>query len=539
MGVNKVIYGNTPIMDITDTTAEAADVAAGAVFYDRSGTRRVGTGDYMDKVSNPTADDILITDATGQAVDSGVPISDVVRKTDVATDSNYGIIKTNSSEAISLNENGQLDVGGRLGQFSGTTGVYNPKTITPYVVKNGSLLLTEGTGTSLGSKSLAVSTGSSFQLKVAASPGATQYEVSNTYVNRILCAAAVGGVAAVDETSAATKTVNIVSVQINGRDFTPDSSANDTTNNIIITVDETLNPDSTFAAGTNIRYYANEGKGGGYSNLFVGMSVGGEGGASVIVGQRVFAKSGNACALVGADIFNQGHGNAVFGRQHISRKNRWFIAGTGHDNTSGKSEVGSVFGQWSNITANTVFAVGNGTSQTNRSNTFEILTDGRVKSSGTPTESDDLTTKAYVDSAISGGGLSITTYGNADFSYERVIDPDTQEMVNECVAYSTVSGNAEEPKAVKYGRIVNMSGAFKNINVRPSNAVFVMGKVPSGCEPLYRQCIMQQGSGQNKYLLTIERDGTLKCGRYSTGATATAVTNNAWLNINATFVAAV
>lgn len=166
------------------------------------------------------------------------------------------------------------------------------------------------------------------------------------------------------------------------------------------------------------------------------------------------------------------------------------------------------------------------------------FTTDRVKASGTPTEADDLTTKAYVDSAIGGGGLAVTTYGNADFSYERVLDPDTQEMINECVAYSTVSGNAEEPKAVKYGRVVNMSGAFKNINARPSNATFVMGKVPSGCEPLYRQSIMQQGSSQYKYLLTIETDGTLKCARYSTGAAATAVANNAWLNINATYITA-
>ena len=245
-------------------------------------------------------------------------------------------------------------------------------------MKNNSFLVTEASGTSLGSKSLAVSTGSTFQLKVAAAAGATQYQVANTYVNRILCAGAVDGVAAVDEASAATKTVNIVSVKINGADFTPNSSADDSANNIIITVDESLNPDSAFAVGKTIRYYANEGKSIGFSNLYVGMAVGSEGGASVIVGQRVFAKSGNACALIGADIFNQGHGNSVFGRQHISRKNRWFIAGTGHDNTNGRSEAGSVFGQWSRIDANTLFAVGNGTDHTTRSNAFEVLNDGIV-----------------------------------------------------------------------------------------------------------------------------------------------------------------
>lgn len=296
----------------------------------------------------------------------------------LASDDTLGVIKLNPNQNIDVNADGQLTVGGRLGQFPGTTGVFSPKTISPALVRNNSFLVTEASGTSLGSKSLAVSTGSTFQLKVAAAAGATQYQVANTYVNRILCAGAVDGVAAVDEASAATKTVNIISVKINNADFTPNSGADDSANNIVITVDESLNPDSSFAAGTNIRMYYNGGKNSGFSNLYVGMAVGSEGGASVIVGQRVFAKSGNACALIGADIFNQGNGNSVFGRQHISRKNRWFMAGTGHDNTSGKSETGAAFGQWSLIDANTLFAVGNGTSHTVRSNAFEVLNDGIV-----------------------------------------------------------------------------------------------------------------------------------------------------------------
>ena len=295
--------------------------------------------------------------------------------TDYATDSTYGIVKTNSSEGVNLNANGQLDVGGRLGQFPGTTGVYNPKTISPAYINNGSLLLTEASGTSLGAKSLAVSTGTNFTLKTAASAGAKQYVIANNYTNRIMCASAVGGVVALNETSAATKTVNIVSVQINGADFTPDSSANSSTNNIIITTDESINPSSSIS---QIRVYFNEGKSSGFSNLFVGQGVGGEGGASVIVGQRVFSKSGNACALIGADIFNQGNGNTVLGRQHISKKNRWFIQGTGHDNTKGRSECGAVFGQYADIQSDTLFAVGNGTSHTARSNAFERKTNGDI-----------------------------------------------------------------------------------------------------------------------------------------------------------------
>ena len=44
--VNKVVYGNDTIMDISDTTAEEADVVAGKTFYKKSGARATGTADY-------------------------------------------------------------------------------------------------------------------------------------------------------------------------------------------------------------------------------------------------------------------------------------------------------------------------------------------------------------------------------------------------------------------------------------------------------------------------------------------------------------
>ena len=41
--VNKVIYNETTLIDITDTTATESDVAEGVVFYKADGTRSVGT----------------------------------------------------------------------------------------------------------------------------------------------------------------------------------------------------------------------------------------------------------------------------------------------------------------------------------------------------------------------------------------------------------------------------------------------------------------------------------------------------------------
>lgn len=316
-----------------------------------------------------------------QYIDDGdQALQDQIDDIGPADDSTYGMVKTNPSESVTLNANGQLDIGGRLGQMSNSTGVYSPKTINPASIGKGSFLLTEASGTNLGSKSLAVSTGTGITLKTAAAAGATQYTVANNYANRIICASAIGATVAVDEETAATNYATITSVTINGQSFTPDSSANSSTNNIIITVDRTINPDKSLSS---VRVYFDEGTGNGFSNLFVGQAVGGKGGASVVVGQKVFSSSGNACAIVGADMYNTGNGNALFGRQHISRKNRSFLAGTGHDTTNAKSECVAALGQWSDISSDTAFAIGNGTSHTARSNLFEIKNDGTIYVNGT------------------------------------------------------------------------------------------------------------------------------------------------------------
>ena len=43
MAVNIVKYGNTTVMDITDTTATASDVAIGKYFYTADGSKTLGT----------------------------------------------------------------------------------------------------------------------------------------------------------------------------------------------------------------------------------------------------------------------------------------------------------------------------------------------------------------------------------------------------------------------------------------------------------------------------------------------------------------
>lgn len=55
MAINKVIYGGTVLMDITDTTATAADVADGKYFYGKDGIKIQGSSTKDSDTTDATA----------------------------------------------------------------------------------------------------------------------------------------------------------------------------------------------------------------------------------------------------------------------------------------------------------------------------------------------------------------------------------------------------------------------------------------------------------------------------------------------------
>lgn len=264
-------------------------------------------------------------------------------------------------------------------EFEGTTGLYAPDDREPRQVGNYSLLITDAKGMSMGAnRSLAVVSGYGLTCQSAA-PGTTTYRITNTYQNRIIAKVCEGGFVSKSEaTSTVERIVPVVSVTINGQAFTPDSSANDSSNPIEITVQESVNPDETI---TNIRLFGTMRS---YATAHIGNGVrSNDGGRSLMLGGGISkVGTGNDICVVGNAIYTSGNGNALFGRNHISAKNRWLIAGTGHDNTNGMSEAGAVFGQYADIQSDTAFAVGNGTSHTDRKNLFEIKTNGDVYING-------------------------------------------------------------------------------------------------------------------------------------------------------------
>lgn len=292
-----------------------------------------------------------------------------------ATDSVSGTVKTNSSQSISLNSDGQLMVGGRLGQFETTTGIYAPNNREPRMVGDYSMLVTDALGVNMSSnRALAIISGLGVTCK-SAPAGSTEYRIANNYNNRILAKTCENGYASRDEaTSKIEQIVQVVSVTINGASFTPSSAPNDSSNDIVIKTATTLNPSSAI---TGIRLFGTMGS---YATMHAGNGVRSDsGGRNLLLGGGVIkASSSNDNALIGNGIYSSGNGNACFGRYHIAIKNRGFFAGTGHDSSNAQTEGVSALGQYSSIDNNTLFAVGNGTSHTARSNAFEVRSDGVV-----------------------------------------------------------------------------------------------------------------------------------------------------------------
>lgn len=382
--VNKVVYGDTTIIDITDTTAEASDVAAGEVFYTRSGARSVGTGNYMDKASNPTADDILITDANGQAVDSGVAIGSVARTNQLpgqATETTTGTIKLNPSESVDVNADGQLTVGGRLGQYPNGGGLYYPTSISPENVAPNCLLLTEATTVGLtNNRTFALAGGANVTLKSSAAAGSTTYYVNNTFANRFTCAMAYGGYAAIDQSGAGTICVKVTAVYLESNSSTkerlvPYSGATESNNRIVIETETSVNPD---AATTKLRLYGSMKYD---SSVHIGQGIGTGGisgkGKLLQVGQSQTALDGNTI-MVGNSMFSSKNRVAMFGASHINHVQGAFMGGEGQDSTNGTFVGLGAIGKYSDIKSDTAFAIGNGTSDTARNNLFEVTSDGGV-----------------------------------------------------------------------------------------------------------------------------------------------------------------
>lgn len=288
-----------------------------------------------------------------------------VNNTDYASDSTYGIVKLNSAEGVTLNASGQLDIGGRLGQYP-NGGVYYPVDIRPSGVGTSAFLMTDGAkDIKAYARTFAILAGAGITCK-SAPAGSTQYRISNSQANRFLCAALKGGRLATNQSAAITDgTAFIESIKFaNGNDVSAYFGATETNNDIIITVSRSVNPD---AATTTLRGYGTNANN---DNILVGQGVGASNGKAISLGQSTYA-GGNQTMALGNAVHVMANNSVGMGHTLLVNKQYCLGTGQGHDFTNATNGTTAV-GTWSDLTSTTKFAVGVGTAYNVRKNIFEV-----------------------------------------------------------------------------------------------------------------------------------------------------------------------
>lgn len=86
----------------------------------------------------------------------------------------------------------------------------------------------------------------------------------------------------------------------------------------------------------------------------------------------------------------------------------------------------------------------------------------------------------------------------------------------------------------KIGKTVEVYGVVKPASEIAAGGTATIGTLPSGYRPPNQLTFLCQGSGLNKWLLTVGSDGNLGFGRYGASSNVAAGTN-VWLPFNATF----
>lgn len=129
---------------------------------------------------------------------------------------------------------------------------------------------------------------------------------------------------------------------------------------------------------------------------------------------------------------------------------------------------------------------------------------------------------------------ALNTKANINHTHENISDTGWQEVVFE-------SGYVKYGDPVRYrriGKVVHIEGIIKNTSAfTPSETAQKVATISDiYCRPQYTQYGLMQGTGANKFLLSIQPNGNIGIARYGTTATSTQIGANSWLHCNLTWM---
>lgn len=137
-----------------------------------------------------------------------------------------------------------------------------------------------------------------------------------------------------------------------------------------------------------------------------------------------------------------------------------------------------------------------------------------------------------------GGGLAITKNnikwkGNNLLTEASIEDTGWKDIG---LIGSTAYSPTQTPQYRKVGNIVEVSGSVNGVTGANSSNLITIGKIPNSVAPSKPVRELCQGSGYNKWLLTIETDGYMYATRYGGTSAATTMTGDEWFPFHATYI---
>lgn len=184
----------------------------------------------------------------------------------------------------------------------------------------------------------------------------------------------------------------------------------------------------------------------------------------------------------------------ALGRESTSKGDNAFTSGIA---TTAASEAQTAIGKYNANSSANAFEVGNGTSDTARSNAFAVGWDGTV---------------------THGGDVPWTNL----------------PLTSSVVAFS----DGQVPMYRKWGPVVTLCGAVKMASAQSEGFTVQIGQLPAGCRPKRSLNVLCQGSNREVWLLDINESGVVRASRYREGDTLVAVTTSTWFPFTATFLVA-